>query len=158
MTRKKVEVETKEPTKLSLHTIIIDGVDVNFNKELQERLNTMDPKFNVFVGGYAELEVSNKKHKLNIEYVTPLQDVLYVLVDCDETDFKIKYNTKENKFDTKDIKVFKEVYEDLGNRGYFTIVANSTELSLPKIANFIVEQVNELSTKLLAIHEKVNQN
>ena len=162
MARKKVEkVETEvktEPTKIILHTIIIDGVDVNFNKELQERINTMDPKFNVSIGGVAELEVLKKKHKLNVEYTNPLQNALYVLIDCDETDFKIKYNKKENKFEPKDIKVFQDVYEDLGNRNYFTIVASSTELALPKIANFIVEQINALNAKLVSVQEPQKEN
>lgn len=147
MTKKKVEV--KEPTNLSLYTVVIEGVDKEYNKELCERLKVMDPKFNYYVGGYGELEVLNRKNKLNINYLTPLQDVLYLFVTCSEEEFKVKNNEKETKFTSKDIKLFEEVYEEMGKNNYLVAQANSTLVPMNTIATFVIEQINKLSNQVI---------
>lgn len=131
--------------RLSTYTVIIDGIDKCGKDLVAKYVWRMDKALNVFCRGYISLEVYNRKFKRSVEYNKPLENCLYVLLEVDEHDWKIRCDiNNEPKINyEEDNKLFEEVYEELNVKNKMKI--NTTYTTAYNAAKQIINAIQYIN-------------
>ena len=135
---------------LKMYNIVLDGIDKSGKDVLAKYIWQLDRRLNIQVRGWPSQVVYAEKYQRNCTYALPDKMSLYVHVNVDFEDWKLRcIMTNEPKTSYKDDSLgFDNVFAMLKENNYYTVEVNTSRQSMYEIAKYIVNVVKSYNKYL----------
>lgn len=136
---------------MKYYTIVLDGIDKSGKDTIARYIWLLDNRLKTVVRGWPSLYAYNKKYNRNTDYELPYKNALYVKLNVNYEDWKIRCDiTNEPKIDYQfDKELFAEAFHVLQSNGYNVVAYNTTEDTAYTIALAIVNKMKSLNGEVL---------